>query len=82
MDVTYSEAQAIKTEFMEIYELRELILEENSKEQQTALEESIAELDDLDLSTLDETVMTLIETGVQSTTTINPLTLVAIYKEL
>lgn len=82
VEVTYSEAQAIKQEFMELYDLRELILEENVKEQQAALEESIAELEELDLSSLDETVMKLIETGVQATSTINPTTLVSIYKLL
>jgi hypothetical protein len=82
VEVTYSEAQALKQEFMELYDLRELILEENVKEQQAALEESIAELEELDLSSLDETVMKLIETGVQATSTINPTTLVSIYKLL
>lgn len=82
IEVTYSEAQAIKSEFMELYDLRELILEENAKEQQSALEESMAELEELDLSSLDETVMKLIETGVQSTSTIVPTKLVAIYKDL
>jgi DNA repair exonuclease SbcCD nuclease subunit len=82
IDVSYSEAQSLKSELMELYELRELILEENIKEQQMALEESIAELDELDLSALDETVTKLIETGVQGTTTINPSRLAQIYKKL
>lgn len=82
VDVSYSEAQSIKSELMEFYDLRELILEENVKEQQTALEESIAELDELDLGALDETVTKLIETGVQGTTTINPSKLAQIYKIL
>ena len=82
IDVSYSEAQAIKSEFMELYDLRELILEENVIEKQSALEESIAELDELDLSSLDETVMKLIETGVQGTSTIIPTKLVSIYKDL
>lgn len=82
MDLSYSEAQAIKSEFMEIFELRELILEENNKAKQEALEESIAELDELDLASLDETVMKLIETGIQGTNSINPIKLVTIYKQL
>lgn len=83
IDISYSEAQLLKKEYMEMYELREFILEENVIERQHALEESaIAELDELDQSTIDETIKKLIESGVQSTTTINPKKLIKIYGEL
>jgi len=83
IDVSYSEAQTLKKECMETFKLRELILEENTVEQQQALTESaIAELDELDLASLDETVKRLIETGVQATTTIDPKKLIALYEEL
>ena len=83
VDVTYSEAQTLKAEFLELYKLREFSLEENAKEQQAAVAETaLEELEELDLSQLDETVMKLIETGVQSTTSIYPSYLVELYKEL
>ena len=83
VDISYSEAQSLKTEFMALYELREFSLEENSKEQQQSLTESaIEELEELDLGSLNETVKKLIETGVQATATIDPAKLVALFDEL
>ena len=82
-NISYSEAQNLKKEFVELYKLREFVLEENKKEQQQALAETILEeLEELDLSCLDETVKKLIETGVQATTIIFPDQLISIYGEL
>lgn len=82
LNLTYSEVQHLKSDLMEMFNLRELILEDNVKELQESLQESITELDELDLSMLDETVIKLIETGVQSTTTIFSDKLATIYKGL
>lgn len=81
--LTYSEAQQLKADIVEAFDLREFTLEEDHRQRQHALEESaLAELEDLDLSSLDETVKKLIETGVQATTTIDPALLIEIYEEL
>lgn len=83
VDISYSEAQSLKKDLIETFNLRELSLEENAIERQQALSEStLDELDELDLSILNETVKKLIETGVQATTTINPKTLTLLYSEL
>lgn len=83
VDISYSEAQSLKAEFLELYKLREFSLEENSREQQASLEETaMAELDELDLSSLNETVKKLIEAGVQATTNIDPKKLIIEYEAL
>jgi DNA repair exonuclease SbcCD nuclease subunit len=82
LDMSYSEAQSFKKEVIELFGLRELSLEENAKERQESIEDSMAELEDLDLGTLDETVKNLIGMGVQATTTINPVYLEQLYDEL
>ena len=83
LDVSYSEAQLIKNEFMELFELREFILEENTVEYQEAIaESSLKELDEMDLASIDETICKLILEGVQSINGIDPIKLVQIYKEL
>jgi len=83
LDITYSEAQTLKEEFTKAYNLREFVIEENMFEKKDALMEGgDIELDDLELSGLDETVKLLLETGVQTTTTIDPKKLIEIYNEL
>lgn len=82
-EVSYSEAQLIKKEFMEIYELREFVLEENTKEIQDAIaESSMRELDDMDLTSIDQSISKLILEGVENSGAINPSMLVQIYSEL
>jgi DNA repair exonuclease SbcCD nuclease subunit len=79
--ISYSDAQQIKKDLMEAYQLRELILEENIKEQQAAISESaIKELDEMDLSSIDQSIKKLIIEGVQDIAGIQPQLLVNIYE--
>jgi len=79
--ISYSDAQQIKKDLTEAYQLRELILEENIKEQQAAISESaIKELDEMDLSSIDQSIKKLIIEGVQDIAGIQPQLLVNIYE--
>lgn len=81
VDIAYSEAQALREEMLKELGLREFSLEENLQEKQNALvgEELLA---DFDLSSLNDAVIKMLETGVTNTTTINAQKLVEIYAKL
>lgn len=65
IDITYSEVQQMKQELLNMFKLRELILEENSKERQELLSKQLMEeLDEMDLSTINETIMKMLNTDV------------------
>lgn len=82
-EISYSEAQLIKKEFMEIYELREFILEQNTRElQETLSEVAIKELDDMDLNSIDESIKKLIVDGIDKGGLICPVKLVEIYGDI
>ena len=86
MEITYSEAQVLKEEFVKAFGLREFSIEENLTEKKDAVagaeggDEEL--LENLDLSSLKETVRGLLETGINNTTTINTTTLIQIWNEL
>jgi DNA repair exonuclease SbcCD nuclease subunit len=83
IDISYSEAQTIKSDLTSEYNLREFILEENIKEKQEALTESaLEELEELDSGSLDESIKKLIKDGVQPKGNIDPEFLIQIYDEL
>ena len=83
MEITYSEAQVLKEEFIKTFDLREFSIEENIIEKKDAVAGSEDEsLENLDMSSLTETVRNLIETGIQKTSTINSETLISIWNEL
>jgi len=81
VDIVYSEAQALKEEMMTAGELREFVLEENAFEKNEAIagEDNI---DTFDLSSLNEAVVKMLETGVSGTTTIDASRLIQIYNQL
>ena len=83
MEITYSEAQVLKEEFVKAFGLREFSIDENAAEKKDAVAGSEDEnLENLDISSLTETVRNLLETGIQKTSTINSDTLIAIWNEL
>jgi DNA repair exonuclease SbcCD nuclease subunit len=83
IELSYSDAQLIKKEIIEMYELRELSLEENIKEYNEVLQQSLTELDELDLEMIEETIKKLLSTSIPNNiTNINPETLIKIYEEI
>lgn len=82
IDITYSEVQQMKQELISSFKLRELILEENSKERQELLSKQLMEeLDEMDLSTINETIMKMLSTEIDGAG-IDGNLLVQIYGEL
>lgn len=81
LDVGYSEAQELKRELIETYALREFSLEENVQERRGILEGEDA-LDELEFSSLNDAVVSMLSTGISGTTTIDPARLVNIYQQL
>jgi DNA repair exonuclease SbcCD nuclease subunit len=82
VDISYSEAQAVKEAMIEMYELREFSLEENRSLKQDLLEgEDNDGVDFNDLHSIDELVVKNLET-MQDTNVINPAKLIEIYKQL
>lgn len=81
IDIGYSEAQALREEFTKIHGLREFVLEENILEKKDAI---IGEevMEEFDLSSLDDAVVRMIETGITGTSTIDSKKLVEIYQQL
>lgn len=81
VDIGYSEAQTLREEMIKQLQLREFSLEENLLQKKDALagEEM---LEDFDLSSLNDAVIRMLETGLASTTTIDPHKLVEIYGKL
>jgi DNA repair exonuclease SbcCD nuclease subunit len=80
-EIGYSEAQQLREELTNLLDLREFSLEENLYEKKDAIEgEEIIE--DFDLSSLNEAVVKMLQTGVQGTSTIDPERLINIYQKL
>jgi hypothetical protein len=81
VDIGYSDAQALREEFTKALELREFSLEENLFEKKDAIagEELLG---DFDLSSLNDAVMKMLQTGITGTTTIDPNRLIEIYARL
>jgi DNA repair exonuclease SbcCD nuclease subunit len=83
-DVGYSDVQALREEMMTNFSLREFSVEEDLQSKKDSLEAGLGDNDDddLDLSSLDNTVRKLIIEGVSPTPTIDPEILVTLYEEL
>jgi DNA repair exonuclease SbcCD nuclease subunit len=81
-DVGYSDVQALKEEMMQLFELREFSVEEDSQSKKDSINEGLDLEGELDLSSLDSTVRKLIFEGVSPTATIDPAYLVELYEEL
>lgn len=81
VDIAYSEAQSLREEMIKQLGLREFSLEENLQEKKDAIagEELLG---DFDLSSLNDAVVKMLQTGVTGTTTIDPAKLVEIYGTL
>lgn len=84
LDINYGEAQEIKQAMMVTHNLREFMLEENKLAKQELLEGDDEKLDEdeLDFSSVDELVIKQLESITDTTTNINNLMLVEIYKSL
>lgn len=80
-DIGYSDAQTLREELIKQLALREFSLEENLSEKKDAIagEDS---LEDLDLSSLDDAVIKMLQSGMQGITTIDPSKLIEIYQQL
>ncbi len=81
VDIGYSEAQSLKEEFVKQLGLREFSLEENIFEKKEAIAGEEA-LDNFDLSSLNDAVIKMLQTGISGTTTIDPSRLIEIYQQL
>lgn len=81
IDISYSDAQALKEEFTKTLGLREFILEENLQEKKDALAGDDS-LEDFDIGSLNDAVIKMLQTGLSDTTTISAERLVEIYQEL
>jgi hypothetical protein len=81
VDIAYSEAQSLREEMIKQLGLREFSLEENLQEKKDAIagEELLG---DFDLSSLNDAVVKMLQTGVTGTTTIDSAKLVEIYGTL
>jgi DNA repair exonuclease SbcCD nuclease subunit len=80
-EILYSEAQALREEMVSNLGLREFSLEENLFERQEAIagDDSI---ESFELSSLNDAVVKLLQTGVTGTSTIDPERLINIYHRL
>lgn len=81
IDISYSDAQALKEEFTKTLGLREFSLEENLQERKDAIAGDDA-VDDFDIGSLNDAVIKMLQTGITDTTTISTERLVDIYSQL
>jgi calcineurin-like phosphoesterase family protein len=81
VDIGYSEAQTLREEMVKQLGLREFSLEENLFEKKDAIAGEEV-LGDFDLSSLNDAVVKMLQTGISGTTTIDPNRLVDIYQQL
>jgi DNA repair exonuclease SbcCD nuclease subunit len=82
IDIAYSDAQALREEMVKTMGLREFSLEENISERKDAIAGEEGEIDNFDLSSLNDAVITMLQTGVSGTSTIDATKLVEIYSTL
>ena len=82
VDIGYSEVQALREEMVKELGLREFSVEEDIMLRKEQLAEGLEIDGEIDLSSLDNTVRTLITDGVQPSPTIDPAMLVKLYEEL
>lgn len=81
MDIGYSEAQTLREEMISQLSLREFSLEENFAEKKDAIAGD-TEMEDFDISSLNDAVVKMLEVGVSGTTTIDSKKLIQIYERL
>lgn len=81
VDIAYTDAQSLKEEMMKELGLREFSLEENISERKDAIAGEDV-LDDFDMSSLNDAVISMLKTGVTGASTIDADTLVEIYTKL
>ena len=79
-EIGYSDAQALREELVKGLNLREFSLEENYQEKKDAIGADLQ--DEFDLSSLNDAVIKMIETGMTATSTIEPKKLTEIYATL
>lgn len=82
LDVSYSEVQTLKEEMIDGFKLREFSVEEDCKMKQSSLEDGLETDDEVDMTSLDNTIRTLISNGVKETTSIKPTLLIEIYNDI
>ena len=83
VDIGYSEVQALRDEMIKELGLREFSVEEDILFRKEQLSEGLEMTDnEIDLTSLDNTVRKLINEGVQKSGTIDPAVLVKLYEEL
>lgn len=81
IDIGYSDAQTLKEEMVKQLGLREFSLEENLNERKDAIAGEDV-LENFDLSSLNDAVIKMLQTGVSGTATIDPERLIDIYQQL
>jgi DNA repair exonuclease SbcCD nuclease subunit len=81
IDIGYSDAQLLREEMIKDVGLREFSLDENLLEKKEAIAGDEL-LGDFDLSSLNDAVIKMLQTGISGTTTINTEKLVEIYSRL
>ena len=84
VEISYTEVQALKEEFIKAFSLREFKIDEKAQERKDAIagEGQELDIDALDSTGLDDTIQKLITSGVQKTTSIDPVKLAEEYAEL
>jgi len=82
MDIGYSDVQQLRDEMIKGMGLREFSVEEDMAARKEMIAEGLELENDLDLSSLDNTVRQLITEGVNQSATIDPSILIKLYEEL
>lgn len=84
IDISYTEAQGLKEEFIKTFSLREFKIDEKPQEKKDAVagEGQDIDIDSLDAVGLDDTIQKLIISGIQKTVSIDPQKLAEEYAEL
>ena len=84
IEISYTEVQALKEEFMKAFSLREFKIDEKAQERKDAIagEGQEIDIDSLDATGLDDTIQKLIVSGVQKSASIDPVKLAEEYAEL
>lgn len=84
IEISYTEVQALKEEFIKAFSLREFKIDEKSQERKDAIagEGQELDIDALDSTGMDDIIQKLIASGVQKTASIDPVKLAEEYAEL
>lgn len=82
IEIGYTDVQALRDEMIKNLGLREFSVEEDVLARKEAISEGLELENELDMSSLDNTVRQLITEGVSASPTIDPVTLIRMYEEL